>query len=47
MQWHSFSWVIVGHIWEKNEQSTIMFKTFVCQEGIKIKDFRKDRMFFI
>ena len=46
----SSSWVylgIFGYIWEMNEQSTIMFKTFMCQQGVKIKDFQKDRMFSI
>ena len=35
------------YIWETNEQSTIMFKKFMCQQGVKIKDFQKDRMGFI
>ena len=37
----------LGYIWEMNEQSTIMFKKFMFQQGIKIKYFQKDRIFFI
>ena len=36
-----------GYIWEMNEQSTVMFKKFMFQQGVKIKDFQKDGMFFI
>ena len=30
----------LGYIWEMNEQSTIMFKKFMFQQGVKIKIFK-------
>ena len=36
----------LGYFWEMKEQSTFIFKKIMCQQGVKIKDFQKDRMFF-